>query len=227
MAEGNGVDIVISPNSPLPFEDDSVDIIVTSSCFEHDVFFWETYLDCIRILKDGGLLYINAPGNGPFHQFPLDCWRFYPDAGIALRNLARRHGYQVDLVESFIAFPGDDIPFPDSEWHDFVAVFCKGSFADINRKGRLADREGAVNIYDIVIAREDILENHNMLLYNKDKNRNLERAMVDIERDHLFKEMETLIVKQNSFIKKMADRINELDEIIKNNNLSAPDFGRP
>ena len=34
------------------------------------------------------LFYLNAPSNGEFHRYPVDCWRFYPDAGGALGDLA-------------------------------------------------------------------------------------------------------------------------------------------
>ena len=55
-----------------------------------------------RILRPGGLLYINVPSNGDFHRYPLDCWRFYPDAGVALVRWAGRRGIEIELVESFI-----------------------------------------------------------------------------------------------------------------------------
>jgi hypothetical protein len=75
MAPGNGVDLVITPGEPFPIADDSVDVAVTSSAFEHDACFWETFLDLMRVLKPGGLLYVNAPSNYAFHRYQVDCWR--------------------------------------------------------------------------------------------------------------------------------------------------------
>jgi SAM-dependent methyltransferase len=142
MVAGNGVDLVVMPGKPFPLADDSVDAAVTSSAFEHDVCFWETFLDLIRILKPGGLLYVNAPSNHSFHRYPVDCWRFYPDAGHALQVWAARRGVTVELLESFVAKPFD------RDWADYVAVFRKAWDQPIRRKGRIADHTTAMNIYD-------------------------------------------------------------------------------
>ena len=114
-----GVDIVITDPYSLPFENESVDLVVSSSCFEHSEFFWLLFNETLRILKPTGLLYINAPSNGPFHQFPVDCWRFYPDSGLALQNWGRRSGYNAALLESFVGLKKADV------WNDFVAIFLK------------------------------------------------------------------------------------------------------
>ena len=116
---GKGVDVIITDPYVLPFEDGSVDLIVSSSCFEHAEFFWLLFNEALRILKPEGLLYLNVPSNGAFHRFPVDCWRFYPDSGIALQNWGRRSGYNVALLESFTGRRKSDI------WNDFVAVFLK------------------------------------------------------------------------------------------------------
>ena len=118
--KGKGVDIVNEDPYSLPFEDASVDIVVSSSCFEHCEFFWLIFNECLRVLKPSGLLYINVPSNGPFHRFPQDCWRFYPDSGLALQNWGRKSGYEsVTMLESFIGIQARDV------WNDFVAVFVK------------------------------------------------------------------------------------------------------
>lgn len=115
--DAKGVDVVISDPYSLPFDDQSVDVCVSSSCFEHSEFFWLVFLEVTRILKPSGLFYLNVPSNGEFHRYPVDCWRFYPDSGIALQNWARRNGYGTTLLESFI---GNQ---QDGPWNDFVAVF--------------------------------------------------------------------------------------------------------
>jgi SAM-dependent methyltransferase len=119
IVEGKGVDIVINDIYSLPFETDSVDVVVSSSCLEHSEFFWLLFNEALRILKPAGLLYINVPSNGLFHRYPIDCWRFYPDSGIALQNWGRRSGYNVTLLESFIGMQ------KVHRWNDFVAVFIK------------------------------------------------------------------------------------------------------
>lgn len=119
FVEANGVDVVITDPYSLPFDNESVDVVVSSSCFEHSEFFWLLFNETLRILKPTGLLYINAPSNGTFHRYPVDCWRFYPDSGVALQNWGKRSGYKCALLESFIGTRKNDV------WNDFVAVFLK------------------------------------------------------------------------------------------------------
>ncbi len=117
--EGKGVDVVITNPYSLPFENEFADMVVSSSCFEHSEFFWLLFNEALRILKPSGLLYINVPSNGTFHRYPVDCWRFYPDSGVALQNWGRKSGYNCSLLESFIGSKKNDI------WNDFVAIFVK------------------------------------------------------------------------------------------------------
>lgn len=126
---GPSVDIIIDDPYRLPIDDEFADIVVTSSCFEHSEFFWLSLLETIRILKKGGLLYINAPSNGYYHKWPVDCWRFYPDAGIAFVNWANRNGYQTTLVESFIGKHSEGSISEGGMWNDFVAVISKSKDA--------------------------------------------------------------------------------------------------
>lgn len=119
FVKGKGVDIVITDPYTLPFEDNSIDVIVCSSCFEHAEFFWLMFTEILRTLKPSGILYLNVPANGVFHRFPVDCWRFYPDSGKALENWGKRNQYPCVLLESFTGTPITDI------WNDFVAVFLK------------------------------------------------------------------------------------------------------
>ena len=142
MALGDGVDVVIDPGRPLPLAAGSVDAVVTSSAFEHDTCFWDTFLELVRILRPGGLLYVNVPSNGGFHRHPLDCWRFYPDAGVALVRWTARHGIAVSLIESFIGQPRTE------RWADFVAVFRRHTDTPLVHRGRIADHVPAINIYD-------------------------------------------------------------------------------
>ena len=119
FVEGKGVDIILSDPYVLPFEDSSIDVILSSSCYEHSEFFWLSFNEALRILKPTGLLYINAPSNGPYHRYPVDCWRFYPDSGVALEKWANRSGYECALLESFTGVKKGGM------WNDFVSVFVK------------------------------------------------------------------------------------------------------
>lgn len=121
MEHGPGVDLVIDPKQKIPIRDDFADIIISTSQFEHDSFFWNTFLEFSRLVKEGGYIYLSAPSNGSYHRYPQDAWRFYPDAGLVLADWARTNGFDIVLVESFIAMRRKDI------WNDFVAIFRKGT----------------------------------------------------------------------------------------------------
>lgn len=141
IAPGPGVDVHVTLGEPLPFRSEFADLVVTSSAFEHDPFFWETFLELARILKPGGVLYINAPANGAFHRYPVDCWRFYPDCGVALERYARKKGIALTLLESFIADRMSDI------WDDFVAVFRKQDESNSASIRYLSDCFSCTNIH--------------------------------------------------------------------------------
>jgi SAM-dependent methyltransferase len=116
LSKGPNVDIVCS-NRETPFHDNSIDVIISTSCLEHDDFFWMTFLEMCRVLKSGGFIYLNAPSAGPYHAHPGDCWRFYKDAWNALQDWAIENKYSISLVEQYIE--------PDGLWKDNIGVFTK------------------------------------------------------------------------------------------------------
>ena len=116
MAAGPNVDVVCS-NDNTPFENNSIDVIVSSSSFEHDDCFWMTFLEMCRILKPGGLIYINAPSSGPYHGYPGDNWRFYADSWKSLSKWAIKNNYNIELLKSYID--------KTEIWHDSVGIFKK------------------------------------------------------------------------------------------------------
>ncbi|MGY3870221.1 methyltransferase domain-containing protein [Aeromonas crassostreae] len=132
FTQGKGVDVLISDPYRLPVEDASTDVVVTSSCLEHSELFWLSFSEMLRILKPGGLIYINVPSNGYIHRYPVDCWRFYPDSGKALETWGRRCGYGVTLLESFTSSQFSNLP--EDRWSDFIAVFAKGDIRADNLK---------------------------------------------------------------------------------------------
>lgn len=120
------VDIVVKPGDKLPFDDSSIDLIVSTSCFEHDPVFWMTFLEFCRIIKPEGFIYVNAPANGVYHQCPGDNWRFYQDAAQALAFWSGQQAIQmnansVSVVETFHIHPLRDI------WYDFVAIWKRNN----------------------------------------------------------------------------------------------------
>ena len=54
LEAGNGVDVVVSQVSRLPFKTGAFDIVTSTSAFEHDGLFWVTFLEMCRVLRSGG-----------------------------------------------------------------------------------------------------------------------------------------------------------------------------
>lgn len=133
LHKGPGVDIVLEDQYILPFDDNSIDYVISSSCFEHSEFFWLNFLEIIRVLKPSGLFYLNAPSNGDFHRFPVDCWRFFPDSGIALSNWGKRNKYNCGVVEQYTSNNETDI------WSDYVCIFIKDVNNINNYNNRIID----------------------------------------------------------------------------------------
>lgn len=125
LENGPGVDLVIDNTSALPFEDSSFDYVIASSVFEHDPTFWSTFSEMVRVLKNDGCIYLNAPSNGMIHRYPVDVYRFYPDAGKALEKWGQAIKPELRLAESFIGRHGLE------PWNDFCAVFTLGKTQNV------------------------------------------------------------------------------------------------
>ncbi len=110
-AAGPGVDIVLDDPYRLPFGDGEADIVLSGQMLEHCELFWLAFAEMLRILKPDGYLFLIAPSAGPIHNYPVDCYRFYPDA---YRALAKHTGCR--LIELW----HDD----RGPWNDLVGVFC-------------------------------------------------------------------------------------------------------
>jgi len=116
QAEGPNVDVVGSSHE-MVFEDNMFDVVVSSSCFEHDDMFWLTFIEMCRVCKPGGYIYACAPSAGFYHGFPGDNWRFYIDSWSALEKWSTRCKYNVSLLESYI---------DHSEiWKDSIGIYIK------------------------------------------------------------------------------------------------------
>jgi SAM-dependent methyltransferase len=117
LIEGPGVDFTIRVGEKLPFENGSFDLVVASSVFEHDIQFWNTFLEMSRVMRPDGILILIMPSQGNFHRFPLDAFRFYPDSGIALEKWGQFSKIPIQLIESFTTRPMNDV------WADYVAIY--------------------------------------------------------------------------------------------------------
>lgn len=110
LQAGPGVDIVLDDPYKIPLPDGSVDIVLSGQMLEHCEFFWLAFAEMVRVLKPDGLLLLIAPSAGPIHRYPVDCYRFYPDAFHALAKHAGVHAIDVWMDER-------------GPWRDLVGVF--------------------------------------------------------------------------------------------------------
>lgn len=110
IQEGPSVSIVMKNPNEIPLEDSSVDIVISGQMFEHCEFFWVIFTEMVRVIKPGGFIFLITPSAGPIHRYPVDCYRFYPDAYQALAKYAH-----CNLI---------DVWLDDREpWRDLVGVF--------------------------------------------------------------------------------------------------------
>jgi hypothetical protein len=117
LEPGPGVDVVLESPYRLPAEDASFDLVVSGQMLEHCPQFWQVFSEVQRVLRVGGLAFLIAPSAGPIHRYPVDCYRFYPDAWKAMSDWAN-----LDLVHVWLDERGP--------WNDLVGVFAKARKVD-------------------------------------------------------------------------------------------------
>ena len=117
LQAGPGVDVVLSSPYRLPFASGSVDVVLSGQAFEHIEYFWLSWVEMLRVLKPGGLVFLIAPSRGPEHRYPQDCWRFYPDGYRALAKYGR-----CELLHVHTDWDAHPDPW-SAAWGDTVGVF--------------------------------------------------------------------------------------------------------
>ena len=181
VEHGKGVDVTIDPSRPLPLRAEFSDLTISTSQMEHDPRFWSTFLELCRVTRKGGLIYLSVPSNGVYHSYPIDAWRFYPDAGKALAALARDNGYEITLLESFTA------PRQSDMWNDFVAIFFMGLWNEGEAIDYLTDHFDGRNAWKLGFP---TIQN-----YSAPTQDNLLLATTISERDQLRAEVEVLTAR--------------------------------
>ena len=161
MYAGKDVDIVQEDPYKIPFSDNYFDIVVCTSVFEHCEFFWLLTNEIFRVLKADGIFYLNAPSNGPFHRYPVDCYRFYPDSCHSIKNWAVHSGYKNTIVlESYIS--KKKLNF----WNDNVSIFLKDKKYINNYPNRIIEKNK--NFFN-GFKNDDINEIKNFSEYTEDQ----------------------------------------------------------
>lgn len=76
IEDGTGVDLVADAHDLHMVDDNSVDFVISVSVLEHVRYPQKVVKEMYRILKPGGVIYINIPFVFPFHADPSDFYRF-------------------------------------------------------------------------------------------------------------------------------------------------------
>ena len=118
VADEPGVDVRLDGSCALPLDDRSFDVVVSGQTLEHVGTFWRLFAEMARVVKDDGVILVAVPSTGPVHRYPVDCYRFNPDA---MEALAADNGLVV--AGSHLDARG---PF-----HDLVTVFRRSLRLDL------------------------------------------------------------------------------------------------
>ena len=136
MQAGRNVDIVTQ--NPVVYSEvpsESHDFIVSGQTFEHNPFFWVSFCEMARILKQGGVMFVIAPSAGPVHRHPFDCWRYYPDSWMVLCAIS---GLQ--LEELIFEPDGHRRLVSGASWRDSAVVARKPTFGSEHERNVFYNR---------------------------------------------------------------------------------------
>lgn len=121
MVEGLNVDVVLrSPYDWSNVPANSADFVISGQMLEHVECPWLTFVEINRVLKPGGMCCIIAPSTGIMHNYPLDCYRYYPDGMAALAVYA-----SLEVLEVYAEWETDKYPERNPEWRDCVLIARK------------------------------------------------------------------------------------------------------
>ena len=98
VGQGNNVDIV-SKGHELNFPDDSIDVIISTECFEHDMYYKKTLNNIYRMLKPGGFFLFTCATTGRAEHGTK---RTTPEDAILLQDIDNWSDYYKNLTEKNI-----------------------------------------------------------------------------------------------------------------------------
>ena len=108
--EGPNVDIVGDAHElGALFLKEQFDVVMSKAVFEHLAMPWKVVLEINKILKQGGLLFINTLQTFPLHEKPWDFWRFSDEAWKVLLN--KWTGFEI--IHANMEFPCTVVPKMD------------------------------------------------------------------------------------------------------------------
>lgn len=120
IAANPGVDLVADAHNMYMVDDNSVDFVISVSVLEHVRYPQKVMKEILRILKPGGIIYINVPFIFPFHADPDDFYRF-SNKGISI------------LCEDFTCIDSGFNRGPASTMHHLLVHFMAMLFCFNNK----------------------------------------------------------------------------------------------
>ena len=125
------VDYPVVDIQNLPFESEWFDFVITDQVLEHVEDFQKAVQESKRVLKKGGILIHTTCFINYFHPFPIDFWRFSPDALRFLfkdfSELIQSEGWgnRLALILCFMSERFRLMNIPESKWSllNFIATF--------------------------------------------------------------------------------------------------------
>ncbi|HYZ92931.1 MAG TPA: methyltransferase domain-containing protein [Actinomycetota bacterium] len=120
ILEGPNVDMVADAHDLSALGDSRFDFAFSISTFEHLAMPWKAVLELNRVLKTGGVVYVQTHQTCGMHELPWDFWRFSESAFRALFN--RHTGFEV--IEAGLNEPLHIVPFYGASkmWEGFEAA---------------------------------------------------------------------------------------------------------
>lgn len=115
IVDGPGVTHIMNGPYSLPFDDNTIDLVVSGQMLEHSSNPFKSVAEMNRVLRSGGYMVLIAPSSGPRHD-TQDGWRFMDDA---FKFIAEDVG-NIDIVADWI-----DRKAPDErsrKWQDHIFV---------------------------------------------------------------------------------------------------------
>lgn len=98
LQEGPNVDVVLEDEYWWPELDEyGFNVIVSSQVLEHVKRPWAWFEEVWSVLIPGGLLYVASLNTWPYHAYPTDCYRFWPDGMRALMEESE----MFDVIECY------------------------------------------------------------------------------------------------------------------------------
>lgn len=211
IVEGLNVDVVIkSPYDWSNVPAESADFVISGQMLEHVECPWLTFIEINRVLKPGGICCIIAPSSGIMHNYPLDCYRYYPDGMAALASYA-----SIEVLECYAEWETDKYPERNAEWKDCVLIGRKPPETATGRMKSIVKRSVLHGVSRAYLEKKELVSRNTVLSPGKYKVPDEEKrinAKIYFDTGSGFNEEETLIIPTSrGEHKKAAVKLSEYD----------------